>query len=363
MKKYNLVIAETDNMYVNNLMNFISQNYSYNFNIVCFTEKEYFMKYIEKGNKAEILLINPELYYEGINSDNFELVVALLDNNSTGFKGFNSIKKYQSADKICNELIRLYEAKNGSNEKSGEGDISTKIITYYSPIGGIGKTTLALSTALSLTKAGKKVIYVNLEDIQSTSAFFDSVNSNASLSDIIYSIKERTDKFKEVLLNTVSEDNKTGIFYFGMVDSVLDIEELTSEDLKELLENLIKVNIYDYVIIDLGTNLNSNYGCILSKSLNVIVPIGQDRLSSGKIDTMLNQIEDTDNFVFLINKLKKDKERILPKTVVSQIRPIIQTIDYDDGVEGNCELGSYYLNAKAFMDKIEELTQNKILYF
>lgn len=360
MKKYNLVMASSDDVYINNLMKYISQNYSNKFNVVSFTEKEYLAEYFYKKNKINILLISPEMYIEDGDYSKIDVILTLLDNGENKLKDFPVINKYQSADKICGEIIKNYESRIDIDSK--EENTITKLITYYSPIGGIGKTTVALSTALSLRNKKKRVLYLNLEYIQSIGVFFQYEKGKNNFSDLIYSVKERNENFDKILKDMVIKDSETGIEYFGPVDSVLDIEQLTGEDIRELLDKLINVNIYDYIILDLSSNLYSNYGIIFSKSFEVIFLIGQDEMSSKKVDMALEQIEDTENFIFVMNKFDDKIEKVLPRFVISEAKTIVQTINYESKLKSYYKLSNYNINAQNYMGKIDELVEKNILY-
>ena len=357
MGKYNLVIAESDSQYLNNLMNYISQNYGHVFNTICFTEKTYLDEHINKADKLDIILMNKDFYNKDFNSYDKTSVI-ILSENLTEFEGFPCLKKYQSADKICTDIIRIYESSINNNYKKNNG---TKVITFYSPLGGIGTSTIAVTTAYNIAKKGEKVLYLSLEDIQSTEIFMGNIKATYNLSDLISSVKERSEEFKSILTNGCQKYKKSSLYYFNPVDSILDIEDLSLEDIRELVEKIEELNVFDYVIFDLQSVLNTKYYHLFKKSIKVIVTIGQDKRSNYKIDTMLKQLDETENFIFIVNKFEEDVERLVPKLIANGSSSIIGTIPFDEKIKDNYDFYDYVNSSPDFAEKVDNIVRHNIL--
>jgi cellulose biosynthesis protein BcsQ len=356
MAKINLIIAETDSAYLNGLVNYLSANYEDIFRITCFTKREYLEKYINSDRTVDILLIKPEIYYEDISKNFIKSIIILNDNkNINEFKGYHVVKKYQTGERLCKEILDIY---NSSNPKCCDEhklkSTDSNIITLYSPIGGIGKSVIAISTALQLTKLNKKVLYLNLEDLQSTSVFFNC-NTCKNTSDLLYFVKERDEKFREVLQSIAMKDEDTGINYLAPVDSVLDIEDLRADDINFMLSKLIEANIYNYIIIDLSSRFNSIYKVIFEKSSKVIVPVGQGELSCIKIEGLLKQLDGLSNIYFIQNKYRENFQTSIPEALMREKKPIIQKIYYDDELENIDGIKCIKDRAKIFSRGIDEL--------
>lgn len=361
MDKINLVIAEPDSAYLNGLVNYISNKYENEFRITCFTELKYLEKYIDENRIIDILLVNSSMYIQEIKSITASSIIILSEGNiSNDFNDYPVIKKYQNGERICKEMMDIYynikpKIKDDEDLKSA----NTNIITIYSPIGGIGKSSLAVMLASKFNELNKDVLYLNLEDLETTSVFFKCY-SEKNMSDLLYRVKEKSSKFSDVLNDTVIKDVETGINYFSPVDSVLDIEELSIEDIKFMLNNLLDLNIYDYIVIDLSSRFNSNYKAIFKLSSKVIVPIGQDKISSVKIESFLKQIDDTNNLIFIQNKFRQKFEATIPEALKREKKAIIQKIYYDENMENVINLQFVKNNADIFSRGINELAMKLI---
>ncbi|KHD34609.1 plasmid partitioning protein ParA [Clostridium acetobutylicum] len=356
MAKINLIIAETDGAYLKGLVNYISSNFEDTFRITCFTNREYLEKYISSGRVSDILLIKTDMFYEGLMKNSIKSIAILSEGgNMDEFNGLPVVKKYQPGEKLCREILNIYYNNNPEvapykEVKKQEGSI----ITLYSPVGGIGKSTIAIEMAKKLSDSNKKVLYLNLEDLQSTLVFFECSTSK-NMSDFLYFIKERDENFKEVLKDIVLKDEESGINYFAPVDSVLDIEDLKVDDVKFMLQKLIEANMYNYIIIDLSSTFNINYKTIFEMSSKIIVPIGQDKLSSVKLQNFLKQLDNLENFSFIQNKYKDNLETIIPHVLLREKKPIIQKIYYDEALESVSSLTYLKNRASTFLRCIDEL--------
>ncbi|URZ03924.1 AAA family ATPase [Clostridium felsineum] len=355
MAKINLIIAETDAAYLKGLVNYVSSNFEDTFRITCFTSREYLEKYVSSDRILDVLLIAPDMFYDGLVRNSIKTIAVLSEaNNIKEFNGFPVLKKYQPGERLCKEILSVYYNNNPEDTKEEVKKQEGNIITLYSPVGGIGKSTIAVEVAKKLTDLNKEVLYLNLEDLQSTLVFFDC-NTSKNMSDFLYFIKERDENFKEVIKDIVLKDEESGINYFAPVDSVLDIEELKVDDVKFMLKKLLETDMYNYIIVDLSSTFNINYKTIFEISSKVIVPIGQDKLSNVKLQNFLKQLDNLHNFCFIQNKYKDSSENTIPDVLLREKKPIIQKIYYDEALESVTSLTYLKNRGSIFLRGIDEL--------
>lgn len=332
MDKINILILDKDSYYINNLLNYISEKYKENINAVSFSKQEFLNSYLDKENVIDAVLCSESFYEDNIQVFKNKIVIFLGDSNKIN-NNIPILKKYQSAEKLCTYVLNIVDEKRKSKAIK-----NTKILSFYSPIGGIGNTTIAFATANVLASKGEKVLLLSLEDTQSMNVFMSNDKSQYSLSDLIISIKESSDEFKNIISKGILKYKNIPLFYFNKVESILDIECLSLEDTKEFIEKLKEFGGFDYIIFDLPSCLNSKFFNILDSSLAVFSLIGQDKMSIYKVDSMLKQLDNIHNFKFIYNLYNKAEERLIPKLVISNKLPIIGEIPFYDDISGKIEL-------------------------
>ncbi|WP_143315253.1 AAA family ATPase [Clostridium sp. HBUAS56017] len=353
MGKYNLLILDEDTFYINNLVNYISSNFNKEFNVMSFSDEEHFRTYLGKSEKIDIVLTSME-FFEKYKEKVKDKMVILLAKESLYNNDLPYIKKYQSVEKICRDIITIYES---SEKESIERDTKAKLIAFYSPVGGIGTTTIAVNTAFTMAIQGEKVLYLSFENLQTIAAFMPNRKNAYNFSDLVLSIREDTEKFKNVLKNGVLKYEDSSLYYFNPVDSVLDIEDLNMDWVKELIDSIIDKGGFDYIMCDLPANLSSKFYYVFEKSVNIMSLIGQDPISSYKVDAMLKQLDDIKKFKFIINRFNEEKERLIPRLVSSNLLPIISSIPYYDEMYGVNDLKTLTNIDGKFNEKIQEIIE------
>jgi len=330
MAKLNLVILDRDSKYVSGVTNFFIANYSDKFTLISFTEKKYLLDFLEKEKRIDILLLSEDMYEQDFARESIKTIIILSDNSEQGeINGYPSMMKYQQAQNLYSDIINVYTTQNPDNiEKITNEYDKTKIITFYSPLGGIGKTTLAVATAITLAAQDIKVLYLNFEDIQTTNIFFNS-SEGKNLSELIYYVKEKSSDFPQKFLSIKSRDEETKVDFINPTESILDVDELTSEDVEFFIESILNLNMYKYVIIDTSSKFNSIYKLLLSSSHKVIVPIGQDSISEIKTNIFINEFNAIKDFSFIVNRYNKDIETIIPDTLIRENKEIELAINFD----------------------------------
>ena len=329
MAKINLIIADRDNKYIQGLANYFSNNYSEKFNITCFTDVDLLISFLKSDKKSDFLLINNEIFFEEIKKYNIKAVLITSDIKGVEqYEGYPVVNKYMPGRQLYENIIKTYVEQSPENLERIATNNNTKIITFYSPVGGIGKTSLAFALSRLLGESGKSVLYLNLEDIQSTDILFEK-QEKPSFSDFIYFVKERNYKINQKILEIIATDEETNIKYFNPTESCLDVEELDKEDMKFLLETLISLKMFSYIIIDTSSKYNSQYRVILNSSDKVILPMSKDGISLEKVNVFLSNVITFENYYFLINKSRTDIEFQVPEIITNEGKIIEQYIPYD----------------------------------
>lgn len=254
MARLNLVIADFDESYAKSLSSYINSNHSSAFMVSCFTKVESFKGYMEQLPVIDILMITSEFYEisEGLSRIKLKIILSSGTLNRE-YSEFQVISKYSTGEKLVSEVIYLYSKLNPLELRLPSNSKSAELIGIYSPAGGTGKTTIATALSIQCADMGMKAFYLNLESIQSTGAFF-STRSNRNLSYIFYYLKEKNKNlpFKMEGIKNIED----GVQYFNPPEGSMEYEEISAEELEQLILGIKDMGCYDCIFIDMYNNLD-----------------------------------------------------------------------------------------------------------
>ncbi|MCT4563482.1 MAG: AAA family ATPase [Maledivibacter sp.] len=292
MSKIHLIIADKDEAYVDSLSDYLISKHSNRFQVNAFTKREYLSEYISQNKgKADILLLCSEWYTGCDFMDEVNTTIILSGGMLTNeVMDCEVINKYQRGDKLVGSILNCFAEVNPNKYYISDKDKKTKMIAVYSPLGGVGKTSIALGASIKSAEDGKAVFYLNLENIQSTSNFFDCKNSQ-SISNLIYYIKENKKNIALKIEGIRCVDSMYNIHYFSPPDSCVDLNEMSIDEMQYLLNKLRLSKDYDEIYIDMSSNLDEKNISILNSSDQIILVIDQDDMSMVKINRFLTELK------------------------------------------------------------------------
>ncbi|MFA6308965.1 MAG: AAA family ATPase [Clostridia bacterium] len=317
MAKINIVIADNDLDYLEEISKFLSINFSQKLQLSSFSNNDELLSYMNnEQKKIDVLLISPNLYSDNIKKDMFGIVIILtaglsLSKNSN----FKYINKYQKASDIFNKIISIYSEHSKETLFSGIISKETKIVAVYSASGGAGKSTVSIASSIYLSMKGLKVLYLNFETFQSTQHYFTG-GSDKNLSNLFYFMKNEKNKLALKMEETRNIDIKTGVHYFSPPDSALEIAELESEEIKYFLNQIREKSIYDVVFVDLSTELNKRNVELLNEADDIFLVFTSDITSITKLRLLMQQLEtlkdNNENKIF--DKLRFIENKFIERT-------------------------------------------------
>jgi cellulose biosynthesis protein BcsQ len=321
MAKINLVIADSNEAYLNGLANYFSCNHSNKFQVNCFSKQSYLKDYLLKNNRIDILLVSEDLFAKNLPVDCVNTCIILSSGRVTvDLDGQISVSKYQSGDKLYSSILNIYsESIKDKGILIQRGETNTKIICFYSPSGGSGKTLMSLCSCIQCAKMGLGVFYLNLEMLQSTPAFL-SCSSENSLSQILYYVKKRSPSLGIKIEASRNEDKRLNIHYFSPPESMKDLEEINGEDAEFLLNGLTGMGIYDAVIVDISSTLDARNRAVLEKSSSIVLLAEEEETSAAKLEGLIKEFEIIssregfellDKTMFVINKYKDGEPQLI----------------------------------------------------
>jgi len=327
MRRLNLVIADTDEGYVRNVVNHLMTNYLDKLRVSSFTRRELLYDFLSGLNKVDVLLISPDMYSKDLPIDS-DTKVFLLTKGEPSSKGagIDYVDKHQVGDEFVNKLVGMFfegevekkeepvvmesiAGKNVADEDntgeditvediSGEDtvveeepfrDVETKVVAIYSPIGGSGKTTVAVNSAVHCAKKGLEVFYLNLENFQSTPLYFNC-KKERNLSELLRCLKQGRNVAAKIR-QIKQKDADYGVHYFVPPEMSVDLKEMDSDEINVLINAFRSMRFYDIVIVDMSSELDDKNIALLNSADEVIMVLAQDAVSNVKAEYVSEQLE------------------------------------------------------------------------
>jgi cellulose biosynthesis protein BcsQ len=292
MYKLRLVICDKDQVYIDNVTDFIYSKHKNKFYIKSFTNEKSLYEHIDKTDGIDILLITPSFYKEDIDIKKVVAPIIL----STGIlpkeiKNFEIISKYQTGSNLVNTILNIFSEKSNFDICAEEGSKNTKIVTFFSPRGGAGTSTLAVATALQCAQNHMNTFYLNLESFSSSRAFFNSIENGQNLSSILFFLKEKSKNLSLKIETSKLIDDVSGVHYFLPPENSFDIKDMVVDEMERLIDEMKAMACYDVIIADISSELNDINILLMQKSNYLFYILSYDKVSKLKFEKMLKSFE------------------------------------------------------------------------
>ena len=187
--------------------------------------------------------------------------------------------KYQKASTIEQVLLDNFRQFT-SSELVTEAGTKGKIIGFYSPVGGVGTTTMAQVFAQIKSSKGYKVLFISLESYPSYDLLYHSGQLH-NMSDYMVHLLGN-DNWLLGLEAMISIDVSTGIHYFKAVNHSQDLAEFQVGLWPEWCAYIAKNGDFDYLVIDVGKDLYKDGMALLELCHHRIFLSNNSRLAGHK---------------------------------------------------------------------------------
>ena len=306
-----LLIATADISYAEHLSDTLSEKHAQNFEVRVCTSADRLHDLLA-ADKFDSALLESD-FLNSIPLSAIRLPLLLVD--EFGFaaanqEGLKRINKYQRISSLAGKIMEYFaEVSVGM---SGLGETRARITAVWSPSGGTGKTTVALSYAANRVSAGKQAVYLNLESFSSTPVYFQE--TGASISKLFEKLESNAQMFQKAIKQL---DPGTGIAYFCGPENYDDVNVLSDEDIEHLLK--VCAGDTDELIVDLSSQCDRRTQKILGLADTVLLICDLSVTSQAKLKQFISQHsvfgKIRGNAVLINNKGAKFTEPSLPRAL------------------------------------------------
>ena len=362
MGRLSLVIADDDRDYLIKLVKFLMVNYPQRFDIFSFSSLSKLTDFLGSSEKRDILLINSKIYKKELQLKNIEVVIFLSEDSTEPIpEGFDTLSKYQHAQRLVTDILRLFAARS-LKSCTMPGRDNTRVVCVYSPAGGVGKTSIAAGCSILCAKMGLKTFYLNLEDVPSTRQFFYN-ETEQSFSNVIYHLKGKEKNLGLKLEGARCCDSKKGVYFFAPPDSILEMGELSDHDTVRLVNEFESGSGYDIVFIDMSCGLNQRNIALLGCADMILLVLAPGDTSVVKLNELRTGIDMLEHkygvelvgrIVTVLNRHDKKASGIGNSDFIGS-RPTIEIGEF--GQQGANSLSVSLIENVAFLSSLNRLLE------
>lgn len=247
-----IAIADSDKEYGRRLSETLQQYKDLTIHI--YTNLDKFQRALREEH-FDIVLFDPGFSDQKMEFPGVKLPLCLYSDGATGvglYPETAKILKYQRISRLYKEMIREFADKVGYSanfDQSGNG----VVLAVYSPIGGSGKTTVALAIAARLSSLGKKVLFFSLEALDSS--FSLNVEEENGIISLVEASENENTNF-ELKLKGIVKNGWNGMQYVDGFHRFSDYDAVTDAEIRRVLELIRHCGLYEAVVIDLGSSLD-----------------------------------------------------------------------------------------------------------
>lgn len=338
MAKIEIILADSDEIYLEHVARYFMGK-AEQCEVATFSSKQSLLRYLASQSSVDVLLIDQGLICEELKeySISAKMMLTTADEKQ---EGYECVRKYQKTEDLLKEVLLKYAKMTGKLE-AVKGKRRTKTVAFYSPVGGSGKTTLALHTAAACVAAGYQTFYLNLEKSDSTSSILGRTPGN--MSEVFLSLKAKGTDAGVRILESRGEEPHTKFHYISAPDSISEYSEVTTEELDFLIKTLIDLNEYDVLILDFSSEFCQEKVDLLENCDVIFAPVQANEFSIQRMKTLYHEKTLHPNY----NNMLKKMRLIDNKEDVSGVNPLL----LGSGLLEKCPLAAVITMSPAYMDQ------------
>lgn len=281
-----IAIADVNRDYIERLVE-VLQEYE-ELSVSMFTSAELLEQALQ-NKRFDIVLFDPDISDRKLSFYNTKLSVCLYSDeaqNAMLYADSAKVIKYQRISKIYKDIVKAYADKAGYLAAFDSAK-STNVVAVYSPVGGSGKTTIALSVASKLLSYGNEVLFLGMEQLDSACCVNPHSEEPDGITVLLEALNENVNfelKFKGLVKKGLN-----GISYIEGFERFVDYNTITKEEVGALIDKIRKCGICDVLIIDMESRMDAINQEILEMADNIVVVDRSGDVATWKMNMFAQQ--------------------------------------------------------------------------
>ncbi len=334
MTRFKILMADDEISYLSKLELMLLKEYGDEMEIYLVTDRDYLDELFKTPQKLDVLVINETMWKEEYRKQGIQNIFFLNENETplSSSAGTIQIYKYSSVKNVVHTVnVAIKHLISGNLNR-----LEAKVILFYSPQGGSGKTTLATGTAKALSKLGNKILYIDAEMLQAFGGFFQNEEwGNRNLINALSSNRVSRDVIEENII-------KGEVHYLLPLEYSLLSNGIQDMNYYSLIQTVKSQMTYDYIIVDTSSEFNEFKARMIASANHSVITVLQDRQGAEKIEALFRNINVSDKkrYTFVCNKFDINKDNFLTDTSVWSL--IQHKIPIEESPEEE-SAGKYYV--------------------
>lgn len=375
------VIIDSERDYCEDIENFFLEKSSVISISGSFSEWDEGIGFARK-NHATVLIVNSN-YIEQLNMlseqelSDIQILIAVenlgnLDSIQRKYPHYSIVYKYSPMMIYTQKILALSSIiskdANTAVVQSQATGATAKIVAFYSPKGGVGKTTIAYQTALHLGNKQQRVLLIDFATFGNIGLMSGLNQKQKGLSDILDFLNDGSksiEDLKEMISTSVQQLEVSGakidVLYAA---SPIKMSALTVEGTDLFLEALSSLS-YDAILVDTSSEISERNVSLLSQADDVCIISNLDITSCSAILSVLelmNSLNHKTQYRYLIlNKFRSSAG--FPVNQFESLLGLKTKVvipDYGDQLQGFVNLGVQlldkpFLKAHRYMKQVGQI--------
>lgn len=226
--------------------------------------------------------------------------------------------KYGNVRRLAGDLLFIYSQFTGRKALPIKKQ-DMKLIAFCSVEGGIGCTAAAMALARELSRFhDQKVMYVSLEELESTLDYMEGFPEGKSISEYLYHLFSESDMSRLPFIESFLVFDDYGVEAFLPSPGRNVLKSLSPEETQRFIGAVMDTGRYDVLMLDIGSSLDKNaLSCY--EMANRIYMVANQAVSMSKEErfieylTFLKGEKLAERIVKIVNRFPKTDQEIETK--------------------------------------------------
>ena len=319
-----ILLADADEKYLHVLKRRFTEELKNRASIETITDRAYFMRQFSMPQALSLLVVSEDWYEAGLERHNIANLFLLTAGKDEAPKnGHPSIYKYDAVKTLFERIYKSCEFPDDAPKKPA----ATRVIAVYSPIGGIGTTTVAVGLGLALARQKKKVLYLGTDGLQNFQYLLPADRLPNGADRPLRNEDGAGDVFPHLapLLR-----NQAGLSYLPPFQQPLAALRWKAEHWINLCQFVRRSKQYDYILLDCSSEFSAGNSKLLGPADLRLVVAGQSRSDVLKLHNFTRCFDSSvGRTEYICGRYDKSKPNCLLDEALAASAPIKEYIEED----------------------------------